>query len=121
MGAVNNGGPTESIVDGETGFLRPATPEEWARAMELLLDGATVRASHMRRGASSEMSHLYAGSADGQAGARAREAQFFPPCVRNKVRQVHAECSAPHVTWTVVNTIETSRRFNNQTNRKTKF
>lgn len=32
--AVNNGGPTETVVDGETGFLRIADPEEFANAME---------------------------------------------------------------------------------------
>ena len=28
--AVNSGGPTETIIEGETGFLRPPTPEAWA-------------------------------------------------------------------------------------------
>ena len=32
--AVNDGGPTETVVDGETGFLRGADPEEFADAME---------------------------------------------------------------------------------------
>ena len=32
--AVNDGGPRETVVDGETGFLRAADPEEFADAME---------------------------------------------------------------------------------------
>ena len=32
--AVNDGGPLETVVDGETGFLRAADPEEFADAME---------------------------------------------------------------------------------------
>ena len=32
--AVDDGGPTETVVDGETGFLRGADPEEFAGAME---------------------------------------------------------------------------------------
>ena len=34
--ASNRGGPTESQVDGETGFLVPAEPEPFARAMAVL-------------------------------------------------------------------------------------
>src|SRR5262249_22893296 len=35
--AVNSGGPAETVVDGETGFLRPATPEAFAGALRQLL------------------------------------------------------------------------------------
>ncbi|KAI9366699.1 alpha-1,3/1,6-mannosyltransferase ALG2-like protein [Zopfochytrium polystomum] len=35
--AVNSGGPTESIVDGVTGFLRPPTEEAFAEAIKKLL------------------------------------------------------------------------------------
>ena len=39
--AVNTGGPLESIADGETGFLRPQEPEQWAEAVgSLLTDSA---------------------------------------------------------------------------------
>lgn len=36
--AVNRGGPAESVVDGETGFLVDPTPERFANAMERLVD-----------------------------------------------------------------------------------
>lgn len=35
--AVNNGGPRESVVDGQTGFLCEAEPKEFAHAMMRLL------------------------------------------------------------------------------------
>ncbi|KAJ3044793.1 Alpha-1,3-mannosyltransferase-like protein [Rhizophlyctis rosea] len=35
--AVNTGGPTETVVDGVTGYLRPAEPEAFADAVALLL------------------------------------------------------------------------------------
>ncbi|CAE7473227.1 ALG2 [Symbiodinium natans] len=41
--AVNTGGPLESIVDGETGFLRPQDPEAWAEAVERLLEDPALR------------------------------------------------------------------------------
>lgn len=37
--AVNNGGPTETVVNGETGFLRDSNPEEFAEAMETFYEG----------------------------------------------------------------------------------
>ena len=36
--AVNRGGPSETILDGETGYLVDPTPERFARAMERLAD-----------------------------------------------------------------------------------
>jgi alpha-1,3/alpha-1,6-mannosyltransferase len=36
--SVNEGGPTESIVDGETGYLVDPTPEAFADAMEELAE-----------------------------------------------------------------------------------
>lgn len=36
--AVNSGGPTESIVDGKTGFLCSQTPAAFAAAMQTLLE-----------------------------------------------------------------------------------
>lgn len=44
--AVNNGGPLESIKDQVTGFLCPATPQEFANAMQILLSQPT-RAKEM--------------------------------------------------------------------------
>jgi len=42
--AVNRGGPSESVIDGQTGFLLDPTPENFAGAMELLADNPdTVR------------------------------------------------------------------------------
>lgn len=34
--AVNNGGPLETVVDGETGYLRPAVKSVWAEALSTL-------------------------------------------------------------------------------------
>lgn len=36
--ACNSGGPLESIAEGDTGYLRPPKAEEWAKAMETLMD-----------------------------------------------------------------------------------
>ena len=36
--SVNEGGPTESIVDGETGFLVEPTPEAFAQKMSFLAE-----------------------------------------------------------------------------------
>lgn len=41
--AVNSGGPLESIVEGETGFLRPQVPEEWAGVVSKLLADPDLR------------------------------------------------------------------------------
>jgi len=35
--AVNDGGPTETVIDGETGFLRPPTPAAFGDAMQRLI------------------------------------------------------------------------------------
>lgn len=35
--AVNNGGPTETVVDEETGFLRDDHPDDFAEAMERII------------------------------------------------------------------------------------
>lgn len=36
---VNNGGPLESVLDGETGYLRPGVPEQWADVLrDLVMD-----------------------------------------------------------------------------------
>jgi len=35
--ACNSGGPMETIIDGETGFLLPQVPEEWAKVILALL------------------------------------------------------------------------------------
>ncbi len=37
--AVNDGGPTETVIDGETGFLREPTDEDFASALDHLLKG----------------------------------------------------------------------------------
>jgi len=36
--AVNDGGPLETVVEGETGFLRPPKPEDFAEAMQEIID-----------------------------------------------------------------------------------
>ncbi|KAI9226010.1 MAG: alpha-1,3/1,6-mannosyltransferase ALG2 [Piptocephalis tieghemiana] len=43
--AVSDGGPTESVVDGVTGWLRPPTTEAWASVLDyyLTLDPSTIQ------------------------------------------------------------------------------
>ena len=41
--AVNSGGPTESVVDGETGFLVPPDPAAFATALGRILDTPAER------------------------------------------------------------------------------
>jgi glycosyltransferase involved in cell wall biosynthesis len=48
--AVANAGPLETIVDGETGFLRAPTPDAFAGALATLL-GDPARAAEMGRAA----------------------------------------------------------------------
>ena len=43
MLAVNSGGPLESVVEGETGFLRPPEPTAWAECLARLLRDAGLR------------------------------------------------------------------------------
>jgi glycosyltransferase involved in cell wall biosynthesis len=40
--AVNSGGPLESVIDGETGFLCEATPHMFAQAMRILVEQPAV-------------------------------------------------------------------------------
>lgn len=37
--AVNEGGPTETVVDGETGFLRDPDEDDFADAMKVIYEG----------------------------------------------------------------------------------
>jgi len=39
--AVNDGGPMETVVDGETGFLKRPDPVEFAEAMNLIVEGGS--------------------------------------------------------------------------------
>jgi len=41
--AVSSGGPLESIIEGETGFLRRQEPEAWAEAIQSLLSDDALR------------------------------------------------------------------------------
>ena len=47
--ACNSGGPTESVQDGRTGFLRPPSPEAFSAAMATLLDDPTLAAKMGRK------------------------------------------------------------------------
>jgi alpha-1,3/alpha-1,6-mannosyltransferase len=42
--ACDSGGPLESVIDGETGLLRPPEAEAWAFAMQGLLDAGRAQA-----------------------------------------------------------------------------
>uniref|UniRef100_A0A7R9ZNG3 Glycosyl transferase family 1 domain-containing protein n=1 Tax=Craspedostauros australis TaxID=1486917 RepID=A0A7R9ZNG3_9STRA len=49
--AVNSGGPTETVVDSRTGFLREPTPQAFAGALEILIQDpqrATVMGKQAR-------------------------------------------------------------------------
>ncbi len=35
--AVNNGGPTETVLDGQTGYLCEPSPENFAEVLETLI------------------------------------------------------------------------------------
>ncbi|KAH8051879.1 sucrose synthase [Aureococcus anophagefferens] len=48
--AVDSGGPLESVVSGETGFLRPQDPQAWADAIEALLSDDDRRKAMGARG-----------------------------------------------------------------------
>ena len=48
--AVNSGGPLESIAEGITGFLRPQDPQQWAAAIETLVDDRKLREDMGRAG-----------------------------------------------------------------------
>lgn len=41
--AINSGGPLESVVDGETGFLRPDDPGAWGAAVGKLLEDDSLK------------------------------------------------------------------------------
>ena len=43
--ACNSGGPTESIVHSETGFLLPPEAEEWAKKVEEVIQGGPEMAA----------------------------------------------------------------------------
>lgn len=45
--AVNNGGPQETIIDGETGLLRPAVEEDWTGAIIKLVNLPTEERRRM--------------------------------------------------------------------------
>lgn len=45
--AVDNGGPLETVIDGETGFLRPAKKAEWAEAIVDLVNLDKGQREHM--------------------------------------------------------------------------
>lgn len=45
--AVNNGGPQETIIDGETGYLRPAKEDEWTEAIVQLMNLSPEERSKM--------------------------------------------------------------------------
>ena len=57
--AVNAGGPTETILDGETGLLRPATTDAWAEAMAELVSMSDDRRKKMAKTAKQRVSSMF--------------------------------------------------------------
>ena len=57
--AVNAGGPTETIVDGETGLLRPAVTDAWAEAMTELMSMPDERRKDMAKSAKQRVSSMF--------------------------------------------------------------
>ena len=45
--AVNDGGPTETVINGQTGFLKSPTPEEFADAMRQVVQGGSSLKEHL--------------------------------------------------------------------------
>lgn len=45
--AVDNGGPQETIIDGQTGLLRPAVEDDWTEAIIKLVNLSSEERSHM--------------------------------------------------------------------------
>ncbi|ODV98523.1 hypothetical protein PACTADRAFT_48265 [Pachysolen tannophilus NRRL Y-2460] len=50
--ACNRGGPPESIIDNENGFLRDPDPEEWSKVMDLVLNNNNneVKMNYLKNG-----------------------------------------------------------------------
>ena len=57
--AVNAGGPTETIVSGETGLLRHATTDAWAEAMTELVSMSDDRRKKMAKSAKQRVSSTF--------------------------------------------------------------
>lgn len=47
--AVDNGGPQETIIDGQTGLLRPAVEDEWTEAITTLMNLSPEQRSEMSK------------------------------------------------------------------------
>lgn len=60
--AVNSGGPTESIVDGETGFLCAPKPDAFRKAMDALFLNPNLRAEMGKRGRERVVAHFSLGA-----------------------------------------------------------
>ncbi|GMK57603.1 hypothetical protein CspeluHIS016_0404370 [Cutaneotrichosporon spelunceum] len=47
--ACNTGGPTETVIEGSTGYLRPPVAEEWAPALAALINLSDEERSHFSK------------------------------------------------------------------------
>ena len=57
--AVNSGGPTETVLEGETGYLRPSATEDWAKALAGLVTLPEEKRVAMAKTAKKRVSALF--------------------------------------------------------------
>ncbi|KAJ3169996.1 Alpha-1,3-mannosyltransferase-like protein [Geranomyces variabilis] len=57
--AVNTGGPTETVVDAQTGYLRDAQPEQFAEAMAAVLADASKAKEQLGRAGKKRVEELF--------------------------------------------------------------
>jgi len=64
--AVNRGGPTESVMDGETGLLIDPTQEAFAEAMQTLVEGGPETRARMGRAGKERVQNCFSFSSFSQ-------------------------------------------------------
>ena len=57
--AVNSGGPTETVIDGETGLLRPAEVDQWSSALAELVEMGESERKKMSKAARERVKRLF--------------------------------------------------------------
>ncbi|CAK9784919.1 putative glycolipid mannosyltransferase [Cutaneotrichosporon oleaginosum] len=64
--ACNTGGPTETVVEGETGYLRPPSAEEWAPALAALINLSTEERSRIAKNGKTRVREQFSSSTLGR-------------------------------------------------------
>ncbi|KAK4101876.1 glycosyltransferase family 4 protein [Parathielavia hyrcaniae] len=84
--AADSGGPRETVVDGVTGWLRdPASPREWSRAMDRVLNDMSAE----------ELEEM------GRAGVERVRGKFAESQMAERLEDIfdEMECSPPGLSW----------------------